>query len=67
VVTLIIWPSIVFRTPRISPRPLHCGQVMGSVPGLAPLPPHVSQRDRTGNSISFCVPRIASSNVIRRS
>ena len=36
-------------------------------PGFAPLPPQVSQRARTGNSISFCVPRIASSNEIRRS
>jgi hypothetical protein len=62
-----IWPSIVLRTPRISPRPLHWGQVVGWVPGLAPLPPHVSQRARTGNSISFSVPRIASSNVILRS
>ena len=35
---MTIWPSIVWRTERTSPRPLHCGQVIGSVPGLAPLP-----------------------------
>ena len=29
-----IWPSIVWRTWRTSPRPLHCGQVMGVVPGF---------------------------------
>ena len=42
-------------------EPLHCGQVIGSVPGLAPFPPHVSQRCRTVNSISFSVPLTASS------
>ena len=52
---------------RTSPRPSHCGQVIGSVPGSAPLPPHVSQRPRTRNSISFSVPLTASSKVIRRS
>ena len=40
--TLTIWPSIVWRTERTSPRPLHCGQVIGSLPALAPLPWHVS-------------------------
>ena len=65
--TLTIWPSIVWRIERTSPRPLHCGQVVGSVPGLAPLPPHVSQRWRTVNSISFSVPWTASSKEIRRS
>ena len=42
--TLTIWPSIVWRTLRTSPRPSHCGQVIGSVPGFAPLPAQVSQR-----------------------
>ena len=42
--TLTIWPSIVWRMPRISPRPSHCGQVTGVVPGFAPVPEHVSQR-----------------------
>ena len=65
--TLTIWPSIVWRTERTSPRPLHCGQVIGSVPGLAPSPPHVSHGWRTVNSISFSVPWTASSKVIRRS
>ena len=65
--TLTIWPSIVWRTERTSPRPLHCGQVTASLPALAPLPWHVSQRWRTENSISFSVPRTASSKVIRRS
>ncbi len=65
--TLTIWPSIVWRTLRTSPRPSHCGQVVGSVPGFAPVPEHVSQRPRTRNSISFSVPLTASSNVIRRS
>ena len=27
--TLTIWPSIVWRTLRTSPRPSHCGQVIG--------------------------------------
>ena len=66
-VTLIIWPSIVWRTERTSPRPSHCGQVVAFVPGLAPVPPQVAQRSRTGNSISVSRPRIASSNVRRRS
>ena len=66
-VTLTIWPSIVWRSWRISPRPLHCGQVVGWVPGLAPEPWQVSHRLRTGNSISFSVPWTASSKVIRRS
>ena len=65
--TLTIWPSIVWRTLRTSPRPSHCGQVTGSVPGLAPVPEHVSQRSRTWNSISFSVPLIASSKLMRRS
>ncbi len=65
--TLTIWPSIVWRTERISPRPLHCGHSTGVEPGFAPVPAQVSQRPRTGNSISFSVPRTASSNVIRRS
>ena len=65
--TLTIWPSIVWRTVRTSPRPLHCGQVVGDVPGLAPLPLHVSHVSSTRNSISFSVPVIASANVIRRS
>ena len=34
--TFTIWPSIVWRTDRISPRPLHCGQVVAVVPGFAP-------------------------------
>ena len=65
--TLTIWPSIVWRTLRTSPRPSHCGHVVGSVPGSAPLPVHVSHRPRPRNSISFSVPRTASSNVMRRS
>ena len=65
--TLTIWPSIVWRTLRTSPRPSHCGQVTGSVPGFAPLPPQVSHGCRTRNSISFSVPLTASSKVIRRS
>ena len=65
--TLTIWPSIVWRTERTSPRPLHCGQVIGSLPAFAPLPWHVSHGWRTENSISFSVPLTASSNVIRRS
>ena len=66
-VTLIIWPSIVWRTERTSPRPWHCGQVDAFEPSFAPLPPHVAQRSRTGNSISVSMPWIASSNVSRRS
>jgi hypothetical protein len=65
--TLTIWPSIVCRTLRTSPRPLHCGQVLELVPGWAPLPSHTSHCERTGNSISFSTPRTASSNVMRRS
>jgi len=37
------------------------------VPGFAPFPPQVSHRPKTGNSISFSVPRTASSKVMRRS
>src|SRR3954463_14209199 len=65
--TLTIWPSIVWRTDRTSPRPLQVGQVLGSVPGSAPFPPHVSQAPRTVNSSSFSVPLTASSELIRRS
>ena len=65
--TLTIWPSIVWRTLRTSPRPSHWGHVTGSVPGLAPLPLQVSHGWRTRNSISFSVPLTASSNVIRKS
>ncbi len=65
--TLTIWPSIVWRIERSSPRPLHCGHWVAVVPGLAPLPSQVSQRPSTGNSISFSVPRTASWNEIRRS
>ena len=39
----------------------------GACPALAPVPSHVSQRPRTGNSISFSVPLTASANVIRMS
>jgi hypothetical protein len=42
-------------------------QATGWVPGLAPLPEHVSQRPYTGNSISLSAPWTASSNVIRMS
>ena len=66
-VTLTIWPSIVERTWRTSPVPLHCGQVVGVVPGSAPLPEHVSQRPSALNSISFSAPAIDSANVSRRS
>ena len=65
--TLIIWPSIVWRTERTSPRPWHWGQVVAFEPAFAPLPPQVVHRSRTGNSISVSRPRIASSNVSRRS
>ena len=65
--TLTIWPSIVWRIDRISPLPLHCGHCVALVPAFAPVPPQVSQRPRTGNSISFSVPRTASANVIRMS
>ena len=65
--TLTIWPSIVFRTDRISPRPSHWGQVVVEVPGFAPDPSHVAQVASAENSISFSVPLIASANVIRRS
>jgi hypothetical protein len=41
--------------------------VAADAPGAAPLPVQVGQRSRTGNSISFSVPRTASSNAIRRS
>jgi hypothetical protein len=41
---LIIWPSIVERTWRSSPVPLHLGHVVGDVPGSAPDPEQVSQR-----------------------
>ena len=67
VVTLTIWPRSVLRTERISPRPSHWGQVVVEVPGAAPLPSQVAQRSRTANSISFSVPLIASTKVIRRS
>ena len=66
-VTLTIWPSIVWRTLRTSPRPLHCGQVIASVPAFAPVPWQVSHGWSARNSISFSVPLTASSNVIRRS
>ena len=42
-VTLTIWPSIVRRVVRISPRPPQLSQATGWVPGLAPLPLQVSQ------------------------
>jgi hypothetical protein len=41
---------------RIWPEPLHCGQVCGVVPGLAPLPPQVSQRARRGMESVFSQP-----------
>ena len=44
VVTLTIWPSIVWRTVRISPRPSHCGQVDGLGAGLGAAAGTVSQR-----------------------
>ena len=65
--TFTIWPSMVWRIDRISPLPLHCGHWVVEVPALAPVPLHVSQRPRTGNSISFSVPFTASANVIRMS
>ncbi len=65
--TLTICPSIVWRTLRTSPRPSHCGQVVASVPGAAPVPVHVSHRPSARNSISFSVPLTASSNVMRMS
>ena len=65
--TLTIWPSIVCRAWRISPRPPHWGQDCVAVPLFAPLPEQVAQRSRSANSISFSVPRIDSSKVIRRS
>ncbi len=65
--TLTIWPSIVWRTLRTSPRPSHCGQVTASVPSFAPVPWQVSQGWSARNSISRSVPLTASSNVIRRS
>ena len=65
--TLTIWPSIVWRIDRISPRPLHCGHWVAVEPGFEPLPPQVSHRPRTGNSISFSTPSTASWNEIRRS
>jgi hypothetical protein len=37
------------------------------LPGAAPLPAQVAQRSSTSNSISFSMPRTASSKVIRRS
>ena len=64
---LTIWPSIVERTLRSSPVPLHLGQVVGAVPGSAPVPPHVSQRASDVNSISFSTPLIDSAKVSRRS
>ena len=65
--TLTIWPSIVERTLRTSPLPLHWGQVIGLVPALAPVPEHVSQRARALNSMSFSAPLIDSAKVRRRS
>ncbi len=66
--TLTICPSIVWRTERISPLPVALRALRRrSCPAFAPVPSHVSQRPRTGNSISFSVPRTASSNVIRMS
>jgi hypothetical protein len=67
IVTLIIWPSIVWRTLRSSPEPPHLGHVVGSVPGSAPLPPHVGHFVRLVNSISFSAPEIDSAKVRRRS
>ena len=46
--TLTIWPSIVRRVVRSSPRPPQLSQATGCEPGLAPLPEQVSQRSRTG-------------------
>ena len=67
VVTLTIWPSIVERTWRTSPVPLHWGQVMGCEPGSAPLPAQVSQVPSAVKVMSFSAPWIASSKVSRRS
>ena len=50
-----------------TPRPPHWGQVWLAVPLFAPLPEQEAQRSRSANSISFSVPRIDSSKVIRRS
>jgi len=66
-VTLTIWPSIVWRTARISPRPPQAEQGADVLPGAAPLPAHVPQRSRASNSISRSIPRTASSKEIRRS
>ena len=66
--TLTIWPSIVWRTLRTSPRPvaLRAGRRL-----RARLGARASSTSRTAratrNSISFSVPLTASSNVIRRS
>ena len=67
IVTLTIWPSIVERTWRTSPVPLHWGHVTGLEPGSAPVPAHVSQVPSAVNVTSFSAPWIASSKVSRRS
>ena len=45
-----------------TPRPWHCGQVVGAVPGAAPLPPQVSHCTVWGTLILVVTPLRASSN-----
>ena len=46
------------------PLPLQVVQVLGLVPGLAPLPLQVSQVSQLGMRICVSLPRAASSSVI---
>ena len=66
VVTCTIEPRIVWRTWRTSPVPLQVEQRVGVVPGLAPLPPQVLQSSSRVISISFSIPKTASSKVRSR-
>ena len=51
---------------RTSPRPSQVGQVLGCVPGLAPVPWQVSHASIVGMRILVSVPRAASSSEISR-
>ena len=48
------------------PEPRHVGQVVGRVPGAAPLPEHVEQASARGMRIWVSVPNAASSKEISR-
>src|SRR4051812_17092221 len=50
-----------------TPEPLHSGQVLGAVPGAAPVPWHVWHASSSCTGTVVCTPRSASSNETRTS